>query len=142
MALLPMVSGHFQAVSSTINGSNGNRESVPEEERLSAKDQKSVELYNNTPIIDNLQPEGGGGVSSQERSTHEEDIRKLYKQLDNKDHEINQHSQLAEKLKEQMLDQEERFFPHSCWHRPGGTMTRFRTSCAGCRRRRSLPRRR
>ncbi|XP_035984026.1 kinesin heavy chain isoform X1 [Fundulus heteroclitus] len=85
-----------------------NGESVPEEERLSAKDQKSVELYDNTPIIDNLQPEGGGGgVSSQERSTQEEDIRTLYKQLDDKDDEINQHSQLAEKLKEQMLDQEE-----------------------------------
>uniref|UniRef100_A0A3Q2QBJ6 Kinesin-like protein n=1 Tax=Fundulus heteroclitus TaxID=8078 RepID=A0A3Q2QBJ6_FUNHE len=95
-----------------ISGKSGqsekkNWESVPEEERLSAKDQKSVELYDNTPIIDNLQPEGGGGgVSSQERST-QEDIRTLYKQLDDKDDEINQHSQLAEKLKEQMLDQEE-----------------------------------
>ncbi|MEQ2161438.1 hypothetical protein GOODEAATRI_009594 [Goodea atripinnis] len=83
-----------------------NGEDVPEEERLSSKDQKNIEQYDNTPIIDNLQPEGGG-VSGEERRTHDEDIRSLYKQLDDKDDEINQHSQLAEKLKEQMLDQEE-----------------------------------
>ncbi|KAM4710776.1 kinesin heavy chain-like [Anableps anableps] len=83
-----------------------NGEKVPEEERLSSKDQKSIEQNDNTPIIDNLQP-GEGGVSSDERRTFEEDIRSLYKQLDDKDDEINQHSQLAEKLKEQMLDQEE-----------------------------------
>ncbi|XP_032412529.1 kinesin heavy chain [Xiphophorus hellerii] len=83
-----------------------NGEDVPEEERLSSKDQRSIEQYDNTPIIDNLPP-GGGDVSNEERKTFEEDIRNLYKQLDDKDDEINQHSQLAEKLKEQMLDQEE-----------------------------------
>ncbi|PWA13800.1 hypothetical protein CCH79_00016917 [Gambusia affinis] len=83
-----------------------NGENVPEEERLSSKDQKSIEQNDNTPIIDNLPP-GGGDVSNEERKTFEEDIRNLYKQLDDKDDEINQHSQLAEKLKEQMLDQEE-----------------------------------
>ncbi|GAA6224216.1 kinesin heavy chain-like isoform X1 [Lates japonicus] len=85
-----------------------NGENVPEEEQLSSKDQKSVEPYDNTPIIDNLLPAGGGvSVSSEERSKYEEDISNLYKQLDDKDDEINQHSQLAEKLKEQMMDQEE-----------------------------------
>ncbi|XP_044044469.1 kinesin heavy chain-like isoform X2 [Siniperca chuatsi] len=85
-----------------------NGENVPEEEQLSPKDQKSVEPYDNTPVIDNLLPAGGGvSVTSDERSKYEEDVSNLYKQLDDKDDEINQHSQLAEKLKEQMMDQEE-----------------------------------
>ncbi|XP_049425876.1 kinesin heavy chain-like [Epinephelus fuscoguttatus] len=85
-----------------------NGENVPEEEQLSSKDQKTVEPYDNTPIIDNMLPAGGGvSVPGDERSKYEEDITNLYKQLDDKDDEINQHSQLAEKLKEQMLDQEE-----------------------------------
>uniref|UniRef100_A0A669BGK8 Kinesin-like protein n=1 Tax=Oreochromis niloticus TaxID=8128 RepID=A0A669BGK8_ORENI len=64
--------------------------------------------YDNTAIIDNLLPAGGGvSVSGDERRKYEEDVRNLYKQLDDKDDEINQHSQLAEKLKEQMMDQEE-----------------------------------
>ncbi|XP_037618397.1 kinesin heavy chain-like [Sebastes umbrosus] len=85
-----------------------NGEDVPEEEQLSSKDQKTVEPYDNTPIIDNMLPPGGGvAVPGDERSKYEEDISNLYKQLDDKDDEINQHSQLAEKLKEQMLDQEE-----------------------------------
>ncbi|XP_019957859.1 kinesin heavy chain [Paralichthys olivaceus] len=84
-----------------------NGENVPEEEQLSSKDQKSIEC-DNTPVIDNLLPAGGGvAVSGQELGKYEEDISNLYKQLDDKDDEINQHSQLAEKLKEQMLDQEE-----------------------------------
>uniref|UniRef100_A0AAQ6AHP1 Kinesin-like protein n=1 Tax=Amphiprion ocellaris TaxID=80972 RepID=A0AAQ6AHP1_AMPOC len=85
-----------------------NGENVPEEEQLSSKDQKNVEPNDNTPIIDNLLPAGEGvSVSGEERSKYEEDISNLYKQLDDKDDEINQHSQLAEKLKEQMMDQEE-----------------------------------
>uniref|UniRef100_A0A8P4GQ46 Kinesin-like protein n=1 Tax=Dicentrarchus labrax TaxID=13489 RepID=A0A8P4GQ46_DICLA len=85
-----------------------NGEDVPEEEQLSSKDQKNVEPCDNTPIIDNLLPAGGGvSVAGDEKSKYEEDISNLYKQLDDKDDEINQHSQLAEKLKEQMLDQEE-----------------------------------
>uniref|UniRef100_A0A1A7Y945 Kinesin-like protein n=1 Tax=Iconisemion striatum TaxID=60296 RepID=A0A1A7Y945_9TELE len=85
-----------------------NGESVPEEERLSSKDPKSIEQYDNTPIIDNLLPAGGGvSVINEERSKYEEDVSNLYRQLDDKDDEINQQSQLAEKLKEQMMDQEE-----------------------------------
>lgn len=60
-------------------------EDVPEEEQLSAKDQKSIEPCDNTPVIDNLLPAGGGvSVSSDERSRYEEDITNLYKQLDDK----------------------------------------------------------
>ncbi|XP_068165291.1 kinesin heavy chain-like [Antennarius striatus] len=91
-----------------------NGENVPEEEQQSSKDQKNADPCDNTPIIDNLSAaEGGGGggggvsVTSDERRKYEEDISNLYKQLDDKDEEINQHSQLAEKLKEQMMDQEE-----------------------------------
>uniref|UniRef100_A0A3Q4HBV6 Kinesin family member 5C n=1 Tax=Neolamprologus brichardi TaxID=32507 RepID=A0A3Q4HBV6_NEOBR len=85
-----------------------NGENVPEEEQQSSKDQRSGEPYDNTPIIDNLLPAGGVvSVSGDERRKYEEDVRNLYKQLDDKDDEINQHSQLAEKLKEQMMDQEE-----------------------------------
>uniref|UniRef100_A0A668ATT6 Kinesin-like protein n=1 Tax=Myripristis murdjan TaxID=586833 RepID=A0A668ATT6_9TELE len=76
-----------------------NGEDVPEEEQLSSKEQRSLEPCDNTPIIDNLLPA--------ETRKYEEDIGNLYKQLDDKDDEINHHSQLAEKLKEQMLDQEE-----------------------------------
>ncbi|XP_013888743.1 kinesin heavy chain isoform 5C [Austrofundulus limnaeus] len=83
-----------------------NGENVPEEEQLSSKDPRSIEQNDNTPIIDNLPP-SAGGVSNQERRKYEEDISNLYKQLDDKDDEINQQSQLAEKLKEQMMDQEE-----------------------------------
>ncbi|XP_061203784.1 kinesin heavy chain isoform X2 [Neopsephotus bourkii] len=46
-------------------------------------------------------------ISEEERRKYEEEIRKLYKQLDDKDDEINQQSQVMEKLKQQMLDQEE-----------------------------------
>uniref|UniRef100_A0A3B4WTB2 Kinesin-like protein n=1 Tax=Seriola lalandi dorsalis TaxID=1841481 RepID=A0A3B4WTB2_SERLL len=46
-------------------------------------------------------------ISEEERQKYEEEIRKLYKQLDEKDDEINHQSQMVEKLKEQMLDQEE-----------------------------------
>ncbi|XP_057265661.1 kinesin heavy chain [Pezoporus wallicus] len=46
-------------------------------------------------------------ISEEERHKYEEEIRKLYKQLDDKDDEINQQSQIMEKLKQQMLDQEE-----------------------------------
>ncbi|XP_034034880.1 kinesin heavy chain-like [Thalassophryne amazonica] len=86
-----------------------NGENVPEEEQLCSKDQKNMETNDNTPIIEDTPPTGGAGnsVHKVERSRYEEDLSDLYKQLDDKDDEINQHSQLAEKLKEQMMDQEE-----------------------------------
>ncbi|XP_038607676.1 kinesin heavy chain [Tachyglossus aculeatus] len=83
-----------------------NGESVPEMEQISAKDQKNLEPCDNTPVIDNIAP-AAAGVSAEEKQKFEEEITCLYRQLDDKDDEINQQSQLAEKLKQQMLDQDE-----------------------------------
>lgn len=46
-------------------------------------------------------------MSNEVRDAWEKEREQLYQSLDEKDEEINQHSQLAEKLKEQMLEQEE-----------------------------------
>ncbi|XP_068824018.1 kinesin heavy chain isoform X2 [Capricornis sumatraensis] len=83
-----------------------NGEAVPEDEQISAKDQKSLEPCDNTPIIDNIAPVVAG-ISAEEKEKYDEEISSLYRQLDDKDDEINQQSQLAEKLKQQMLDQDE-----------------------------------
>ncbi|XP_012662581.1 kinesin heavy chain isoform X1 [Otolemur garnettii] len=83
-----------------------NGEAVPEDEQISAKDQKNLEPCDNTPIIDNITPVVAG-ISAEEKEKYDEEISSLYRQLDDKDDEINQQSQLAEKLKQQMLDQDE-----------------------------------
>ncbi|XP_052581814.1 kinesin heavy chain [Peromyscus eremicus] len=82
-----------------------NGEAVPEDEQISAKDQKTLEPCDNTPILDNITPVVVG--ISAEKEKYDEEISSLYRQLDDKDDEINQQSQLAEKLKQQMLDQDE-----------------------------------
>ncbi|XP_074835548.1 kinesin heavy chain isoform X1 [Carettochelys insculpta] len=81
-----------------------NGEDVPETERLSAEEKPTPEPCeepndNNSSIVIR--------ISEEERRKYEEEIRKLYKQLDDKDDEINQQSQLMEKLSQQMLEQEE-----------------------------------
>uniref|UniRef100_A0A6I8SZF0 Kinesin-like protein n=1 Tax=Xenopus tropicalis TaxID=8364 RepID=A0A6I8SZF0_XENTR len=81
-------------------------EAVPVDEQTSAKDQKTLEPCDNTPVIDNGLV-GATNISSEEKKKYDEDIASLYGQLDDKDDEINQQSQLIEKLKQQMLDQEE-----------------------------------
>ncbi|XP_049628952.1 kinesin heavy chain [Suncus etruscus] len=83
-----------------------NGEAVPEDEQISAKDQKTLEPCDNTPIIDNIVPVVAG-ISVEEKEKYDDEISSLYRQLDDKDDEINQQSQLAEKLKQQMLDQDE-----------------------------------
>ncbi|XP_027691442.1 kinesin heavy chain [Vombatus ursinus] len=83
-----------------------NGEAVPEDEQISAKDQKNLEPCDNTPIIDNMTPVVSS-ISTEEKQKYDEEITCLYRQLDDKDDEINQQSQLAEKLKQQMLDQDE-----------------------------------
>ncbi|XP_061464811.1 kinesin heavy chain [Rhineura floridana] len=83
-----------------------NGEAVPEDEQISAKDQKNLEPCDNTPIIDNIAP-AVASITTEEKRKYDEEITSLYRQLDDKDDEINQQSQLAEKLKQQMLDQDE-----------------------------------
>ncbi|XP_007494212.2 kinesin heavy chain isoform X1 [Monodelphis domestica] len=83
-----------------------NGEAVPEDEQISGKDQKNLEPCDNTPIIDNMTPVVSS-ISTEEKQKYDEEITCLYRQLDDKDDEINQQSQLAEKLKQQMLDQDE-----------------------------------
>uniref|UniRef100_A0A8C6Y7I6 Kinesin-like protein n=1 Tax=Naja naja TaxID=35670 RepID=A0A8C6Y7I6_NAJNA len=65
---------------------------------------KDIMVINDTPT-----PTIGviGNFTDAERRKCEEEMAKVYKQLDDKDEEINQQSQLVEKLKTQMLDQEE-----------------------------------
>lgn len=48
-----------------------------------------------------------GSISNEERARLEAEMERLYQQLDDKDEEINQQSQYVEKLKEQIMDQEE-----------------------------------
>ncbi|XP_067228742.1 kinesin heavy chain [Chanodichthys erythropterus] len=57
--------------------------------------------------LDNQSPSVCVPIPEENQRKYEEEIRKLYKQLDDKDDEINLQCQLVEKLKEQMLDQEE-----------------------------------
>ncbi|XP_012507278.1 PREDICTED: kinesin heavy chain isoform 5A isoform X2 [Propithecus coquereli] len=83
-----------------------NGENVPETERLAGEDAGlGAELCEETPVNDNSSIVVR--IAPEERQKYEEEIRRLYKQLDDKDDEINQQSQLIEKLKQQMLDQEE-----------------------------------
>ncbi|XP_025914284.1 kinesin heavy chain, partial [Apteryx rowi] len=92
-------------------------ENVPETEQLSGAEAETEtgtvegpgsgpEPTGETPLNDNSSSIVIH-ISDEERRKYEEEIRKLYKQLDDKDDEINQQSQIMEKLKQQMLDQEE-----------------------------------
>uniref|UniRef100_A0A3Q4N8L4 Kinesin-like protein n=1 Tax=Neolamprologus brichardi TaxID=32507 RepID=A0A3Q4N8L4_NEOBR len=87
-----------------------NGESVPVEEQFD-KEKANAEVL----ALDNIINEKaastpnvpGVRLTDVEKDKCEAELAKLYKQLDDKDEEINQQSQLAEKLKQQMLDQEE-----------------------------------
>ncbi|XP_069715477.1 kinesin-1 heavy chain isoform X2 [Phaenicophaeus curvirostris] len=89
-----------------------NGETVPVDEQFD-KEKANLEAFavdKDTTVL-NDKPATAIGVTGNftdaERRKCEEEIAKLYKQLDDKDEEINQQSQLVEKLKTQMLDQEE-----------------------------------
>ncbi|TKS77359.1 Kinesin heavy chain isoform 5A [Collichthys lucidus] len=116
-----------------------NGENVPETERTTAEVVTRIESVEERPILDNDTSSIVVRISEEERQKYEEEIRKLYKQLDDKvqtqlhfnfnstsvwslgcseagtydyimfmqDDEINLQCQLVEKLKQQMLDQDE-----------------------------------
>ncbi|XP_062981349.1 kinesin-1 heavy chain isoform X1 [Elgaria multicarinata webbii] len=89
-----------------------NGETVPVDEQFD-KEKANLEAFtvDKDITITNDTPTATIGVignfTDAERRKCEEEVAKLYKQLDDKDEEINQQSQLVEKLKTQMLDQEE-----------------------------------
>ncbi|XP_048149576.1 kinesin-1 heavy chain isoform X2 [Corvus hawaiiensis] len=89
-----------------------NGETVPVDEQFD-KEKANLEAFavDKDITVTNDKPATTIGVTGNftdaERRKCEEEIAKLYKQLDDKDEEINQQSQLVEKLKTQMLDQEE-----------------------------------
>uniref|UniRef100_A0A3Q3WLJ3 Kinesin-like protein n=1 Tax=Mola mola TaxID=94237 RepID=A0A3Q3WLJ3_MOLML len=74
-------------------------------EKANAEVQALDNILNDKPASTPNVP--GVRLTDVEKDKCEAELAKLYKQLDDKDEEINQQSQLAEKLKQQMLDQEE-----------------------------------
>uniref|UniRef100_A0A3B3XAQ3 Kinesin-like protein n=1 Tax=Poecilia mexicana TaxID=48701 RepID=A0A3B3XAQ3_9TELE len=84
-----------------------NGEDVPETEQTTPDVVTRIETVEERPVLDNDTSSIVVRISEEERQKYEEEIRKLYKQLDDKDDEINLQCQLVEKLKQQMLDQDE-----------------------------------
>lgn len=89
-----------------------NGESVPMDEQLLMKDLESSTLsLSDTSSVTNIPATipvtSTEPLSNDERTKFEEERTRLYAQLDEKDDEIDRQSQLIEKLKEQMLEQEE-----------------------------------
>uniref|UniRef100_A0A4W6BRI6 Kinesin-like protein n=1 Tax=Lates calcarifer TaxID=8187 RepID=A0A4W6BRI6_LATCA len=84
-----------------------NGEDVPETEQTTSDVVNRIEAVEERPVLDNDTSSIVVRISEEERQKYEEEIRKLYKQLDDKDDEINLQCQLVEKLKQQMLDQDE-----------------------------------
>uniref|UniRef100_A0AAY4A5B8 Kinesin-like protein n=1 Tax=Denticeps clupeoides TaxID=299321 RepID=A0AAY4A5B8_9TELE len=88
-----------------------NGESVPAEEQFDKeKANEALSLDNSTigeKIASTPNLPSAGRLTDVEKDKCEAELSKLYKQLDDKDDEINVQSQLAEKLKQQMLEQEE-----------------------------------
>lgn len=80
-------------------------ETVPMEEQYDKeKNKEALEIVLTNDKIDETPTVK---LTDAEKLKMDSDISKLFKQLDDKDEEINQQSQLVEKLKHQMLDQEE-----------------------------------
>ncbi|XP_010795020.1 kinesin heavy chain isoform 5A-like [Notothenia coriiceps] len=84
-----------------------NGEEVPETEQTTADVVTRFETIEERPVLDNDTSSIVVRISEEERQKYEEEIRKLYKQLDDKDDDINLQCQFVEKLKQQMMDQDE-----------------------------------
>ncbi|KAF7651181.1 hypothetical protein LDENG_00114790, partial [Lucifuga dentata] len=85
-------------------------EDVPAEEQFDKEKAKvEVRALDNDRMAPVPPPSMLPGVklTDAEKEKYKAELEKLYKEMDDKDDEINQHSQLVEKLKQQMLDQEE-----------------------------------
>ncbi|XP_031610630.1 kinesin-1 heavy chain-like [Oreochromis aureus] len=89
-------------------------ESVPVDEQFDKeKAKEEVQALESTHHNDKTPPKPplnslpGVKLTDAEKEKYEAEMAKLYKELDDKDDEINQQSQLVETLKQQMLDQEE-----------------------------------
>ncbi|XP_050685990.1 kinesin heavy chain-like isoform X4 [Eriocheir sinensis] len=78
-------------------------------EKVSSEEQISVDMEKSmvSSVVEEPKKPAAPPVSNEVRDAWEKEREQLYQSLDEKDEEINQHSQLAEKLKEQMLEQEE-----------------------------------
>uniref|UniRef100_A0A3Q2FJZ5 Kinesin-like protein n=1 Tax=Cyprinodon variegatus TaxID=28743 RepID=A0A3Q2FJZ5_CYPVA len=89
-------------------------ESVPVEEQFD-KEKAKAEVGALDAALNNdkaapqpsLSSQPGPALTGAEKEKYEAEVAKLYKELDDKDDEINQQSQEVEKLKQQLLDQEE-----------------------------------
>lgn len=60
---------------------------MPEDEQISAKDQKTLEPCDNTPIIDNIVSGVDAvvaSISAEEKEKYDEELSSLYRQLDDK----------------------------------------------------------
>ncbi|KAM4558135.1 kinesin heavy chain-like [Odontesthes bonariensis] len=79
-------------------------ESVPVDEQLSGRKKKSSSEI--PAVMDSLAPPTAP-LSEEEKTQYETLITDLYHQLDDKDDEINQHSQTSEKLNQQLMEQDE-----------------------------------
>ncbi|XP_045601943.1 kinesin heavy chain isoform X3 [Procambarus clarkii] len=78
-------------------------------EKVSSEEQISVDMEKSmvSSVVEEPKKSAAPPMSNEVRDAWEKEREQLYLSLDEKDEEINQHSQLAEKLKEQMLEQEE-----------------------------------
>ncbi|XP_070409113.1 kinesin-1 heavy chain isoform X2 [Nothobranchius furzeri] len=91
-----------------------NGEKVPVEEQFDKEKAKAEVMaldvvlnHDKTADKKSLDTLPGVKVMGAEKEKYESELAKLYKEMDDKDDEINQQSQQVEKLKQQLLDQEE-----------------------------------